>query len=138
MRLTERLAAFPVPGWRTPAEVTAADRRILLQALHSPGPEGSILIAEEPEGPAGYIFSTTRQDYFTGESHAHVEILVVEQLAEGRGIGRFLIGAAEAWARARGYGRITLNVFAANQRAKALYEHLGYGAETVHYHKYLK
>jgi GNAT superfamily N-acetyltransferase len=138
LALTNRLAEFAVPPWRTAAEICSADHRILLQALHHPTPEMSILIAEEVPGQAlGYVFSNTRQDYFTGEPHAHVEILAVETGAEGRGVARGLMAAAESWASERGYRRITLNVFPANERARSLYDRLGYEPETVHYHKLL-
>ena len=136
LRLTERLAAFPVPPWRTAGEIAGADHRILLEALRSPAPTRSLLIAEDPPGqPAGYVFSTTQEDYFTHQSNAHIEILAVEAGVEGRGIGRQLIAAAEAWARGRGYRAITLNVFAPNERARSVYERLGYEPETLHYYK---
>jgi len=64
-----------------------------------------------------------------------VEILALSPEAEGRGIARLLIQAVEAWSRELGYTRVTLNVFATNQRALGLYEHLGYRPETVHYLK---
>jgi GNAT superfamily N-acetyltransferase len=54
---------------------------------------------------------------------------------EGRGVGRLLLGTAEAWARDRGHPFITLNVFAQNTRARALYERVGFGPETLRYVK---
>ncbi len=45
--------------------------------------------------------------------------------------------AAEEWARNRGYRRVTLNVFAQNDRARQMYERFGYEPETVHYLKEL-
>lgn len=134
--LTRRLALFDPPAWRTREEIIAADHPILVGALRHPSPETSIIVAEEPPGTiAGYVFSTTKQDYFTGRDHAHIEVLTVAESAEGRGLGRALLEAAEAWARSRGYPLITLNVFAVNQRARAVYARNGYGEETVHYLK---
>jgi GNAT superfamily N-acetyltransferase len=130
------LADFPLPDWRTAGQVADADLKILLEALHSPAPESSIFVAEEPAGTiAGFIFSTTRQDYFTGKPHAHIEVLTVADSARGKGVARGLIEAAEQWARRRGYANVTLNVFARNTRAAAVYQKLGYAAETVHYIK---
>lgn len=139
LRLTARLgAAFPVPPWRTPQEVAAADHAILLAALHQPRDTTCLVIAEDPPGnPAGYVFVTTREDYFTHEPHGHIEVLAVEPAAEGRGVGRRLLEAAEAWARGLGYGRMTLNAFVGNARARGLYERAGYEPETLHYHKRL-
>jgi len=136
IKLTSRLAAFPVPDWRTRDEIARADHQILLSALRAPADDSCILVVEAPPGsPAGTVFCTTRTDYFTGAPHAHVEVLAVEAGAEGQGLGRSLLQAAEVWARGRGYRHITLNVFAANGRARAVYERLGYAPETVHYLK---
>lgn len=59
----------------------------------------------------------------------------VSSAAEGRGAGRTLVEAAEAWARSEGLDLITLNVFANNERARALYQRLGYAPDTLHYVK---
>jgi RimJ/RimL family protein N-acetyltransferase len=48
-----------------------------------------------------------------------------------------LLDATEAWAAAQGYRFITLNVFAANARARAVYERAGYAADTIRYAKEL-
>jgi GNAT superfamily N-acetyltransferase len=59
----------------------------------------------------------------------------VSSSAEGHGAGRALVEAAEEWARFEGLELITLNVFANNQRARSVYERLGYAPETLHYVK---
>jgi ribosomal protein S18 acetylase RimI-like enzyme len=136
LKLAERLGDFPVPPWRTRSEIGAADHAILLGALNQPTPENTIRVAETREGQAlGYVFVTTREDYFTHQPHGHVEILALTAEAEGRGIARGLMQAAEDWCREQGYSRMTLNVFATNTRALGLYEHLGYRPEFVHYLK---
>lgn len=136
LALLPQLADFPLPEWRTPRQVAEADLKILLEALHSPTPETSIFVAEQPADTiAGFIFSTTRQDYFTGKPHAHIEVLTVADEARGKGVARALIEAAELWARRRGYANVTLNVFARNTRAAAVYQKLGYSPETLHYIK---
>ena len=138
LQLTGRLAEFAVPEWRTAAEVTGADHAILLEALRAGDDDTAILVAEaEGVGPAGFIFATTRQDYFTGEAHAHVEVLAVDSRAEGQGVARALMTAIESWATGRGYRIITLNVFDGNHRARGLYQRLGYQVETLHYLKTL-
>jgi len=136
LRLTDRLGAFPVPPWRTAAEIAAADHPILLDAIHRPNPETLLLVAEQPPGsPAGCVFVTTETDYFTRASSAHVEVVAVTPEAAGTGLGRVLLEEAERWARSRGYRQITLNVFDSNQRARAVYDRLGYRPETIHYRK---
>jgi ribosomal protein S18 acetylase RimI-like enzyme len=136
LALTPRLAAFALPAWRTAGEIAAADHRILLDALHRPEGSTSILVASAGEpGLLGYVFSSSRTDYFTGERHGHVEVLTLAPEAEGRGLARRLMEAAESWALGRGYRRMTLNVFATNTRARGLYDRLGYGEEIMRYVK---
>lgn len=133
-----RLADFEVPPWRTAKEIADGDLRILLDALHRPQGDTVILVAEATAGtPAGYAFVSTKIDYFTHVSHAHVEVLAVSPGAEGRGIGGALLDAAERWAASRGHSQITLNVWWQNTRARAVYDHLGYQPETIHLRKAL-
>lgn len=136
--LTSRLASFDVPPWRTPREITRGDDEILLAALHEPNADALILVALDEAGDrVGYVFVSTKTDYFTRERHAHVEVLAVRKEHEGQGFGRLLLDAAETWARERGDRFITLNAFEKNTRARAVYEKLEYQPETIHYRKAL-
>jgi ribosomal protein S18 acetylase RimI-like enzyme len=137
--LLPRLADFPLPAWRTADDIARGDRQILVDALHGRIEHAAVLVAElSPGGErAGYVFATTKHDYFTRAAHAHVEVIAVEPGAERRGVARALMDAIEAWARLRGYPWLTLNVFDRNTRAKALYDKLGYEPETVRYRKSL-
>jgi len=137
-RLTEQLGAFPVPPWRTSSEIAAADHAILGAALRTPRADTLVLVAEAPDGSAvGVVFASTRSDYFTGRPHAHVEVVALDPAAQGQGLGRRLMAEAEGWARQRGYNAITLNVFGGNERARSLYQRLGYQTETLHLRKAL-
>ena len=139
LSLAPRLAEFGLPPWRTAAQVVEAERRALSRALEDGSPDAPVLLAEEADGlPLGFVYVETQTDYFTGRAHAHVAILAIADQAEGRGVGRALLDAAEAWARRRGDPFITLNVFARNARARAVYERLGYGPETLRYVKPLE
>jgi ribosomal protein S18 acetylase RimI-like enzyme len=132
LSLAARLADFPVPAWRTREQIARADHQILQAAIREGTPDRLLLIAERPAGtPLGYVFVTSKSDYFTGRGHAHIEILVVRPEAEGQGIGRALLAASEAWARSRGLESITLNVFAQNERALELYRRQGYATELI-------
>ena len=137
--LTRRLADFPLPAWRTADEIAQSDRQILREALGGRLPGSVILVAEStPRGEqAGYVFATTKSDYFTHTDHAHVEVLAVDPRAEGQGVARALMAAVEQWSRSRGHTWITLNVFDRNTRARGLYDRLGYEPETIHYRKAL-
>lgn len=139
LSLTPRLAQFGLPPWRTAADVVSAERRALARALEAGLPDAPILLAEAPDGsPMGFVYLETHTDFFTERPHAHVAVLAVTDAAEGRGVGRALLGAAEDWARGRGYPFLTLNVFVENGRARGMYERLGYGPETLRYVKPLE
>ena len=56
----------------------------------------------------------------------YVSGLAVDPELEGRGAGRALMEALIELARERGGRRMTLRVFAPNERARRLYERLGY------------
>lgn len=136
LAMTPRLAAFPLPAWRDGSQIAAADHPILTAALRAAGNDHVIVVAETATGQlAGCVFATTKTDYFTGRPHAHVEVLAVAPHAEGHGLGRRLMAAAEAWAREQGHDHVTLNVFETNRRARGLYETLGYQPELVRYRK---
>jgi len=136
LALAGRLAEFSIPPWRTGAQVIEAERRALMRAFEATAPDAPVFVAEDARGALlGFVYLETVVDYFTGRSHAHVSILAVAAAAEGQGVGRALLDTADRWARERGYPFVSLNVFAQNDRARAVYERLGYGAETIRYVK---
>jgi len=134
LALADQLAAFPVPAWRSAREIQRADDGVLRDALGG-APGSAVFVAEGTRGNDGVVCLTTSTDYFTKEPVAHIEVLAVDPAAQGRGVARALMHAAESWAREQGFARISLNVWVQNERARGLYEHLGYGPETMHYLK---
>lgn len=136
-RLAGELADFPVPPWRTAGEIARADLPILQAALEQTPNDQLFLIAEGETGMAGCVYVVTNRDYFTGEAHGYIEVLAVAPEARGTGVARQLMEAAETWAVGRGYRRIRLAVWSQNERARGLYEHLGFLPETMYYLKEL-
>lgn len=138
MTTAERLAAFGPPRWRTPAELIGGELRTIEEFFRDPPLDVDLLIAESDAGVAlGFIYLEEQQDYFTLERHGHVGIIAVSAEAEGQGAGKALMTAADAWALARGYRKLTLNVFEHNRRARDVYEHCGFEADTIKYLKVL-
>ncbi len=136
LALADQLAAFPVPSWRTAQEIQRADDGVIRSSLGGAAGTAAFVV-DGHDRLDGAVCLTTQVDYFTGERLAHVEVLAVDPGARGRGVARALMDAAEAWARESGFRHITLNVWVQNERARGLYEHLGYGPETMHYLKAL-
>ena len=136
--LVPRLAdGFPLPPWRTQEDVVRVESGLLDAALEVMPAGSALLIAETPTGdPAGFVYMEQQRDYY-GRAHGHVSVLAVAASAEGQGVGRLLLEAAETWTREQGLRMLTLNVFAANARARAVYERLGFVPETLRYAKTL-
>lgn len=127
--LADRLAAFG-PATRTPQEIATRERRALADAFDNRTAESSLLVADHPtRGVVGVLLLERRRDYFTDQPHGYVAILAVAREAEGQGVGRALLTAAEEWGRQQGFRRLTLAVFADNVRAKEFYLRQGWRVE---------
>jgi GNAT superfamily N-acetyltransferase len=136
--LVPRLRAFGPPPLRPVDALDYAERLTLERALDEPMADALLIVAElAGVGPAGVAYAETWIDYFTGEQHGHLGILIVAEAAEGHGVGHALLEATEAWAAARGYRFVTLNVFAGNSHARRVYERAGYVQDAIRYVKEL-
>jgi len=139
MPLAPRLHDFGPPPWRSRAVMDQAVARVVERALTGAAADAVVLAAVDASGHGlGFTHVHTASDFFTGETHGHVSDLVVASGAEGRGVGRALMAAAEQWARGRGYRLLTLNVFEENRRARELYTRLGYQPDTTKLVKVLR
>ena len=91
----------------------------------------NVWVAEVDGRVAGYA----KMDHPTPlPASEHVWIcngLAVDPSSEGRGVGRALMERLIDEARGRGGLRMTLRVFAPNERARRLYERLGFEVEGV-------
>lgn len=132
-----RLRAFGPPPLRPADALDRAERETLERALDDPQPDETLLVGELDGEPAGVAYALAETDYFTREKHGHLSVIAVAESGEGKGVGRALLSAVEAWSAAQGHRFITLNVFADNHRARAVYERAGYGQDTIRYAKEL-
>lgn len=131
-----RFAAFGPPPWRSALEVVGGEVRCLDDFFDGRLEGRRLLIAERPGGdPLGFVFLEPAVDYFSGDRHGHIGMIAVSERAEGQGAGAALMRAAEEWARANHFPKVTLNVFEGNARARAVYERFGYQVETLRYVK---
>jgi GNAT superfamily N-acetyltransferase len=91
----------------------------------------AFVAVDEADLPLGLLILHAEQDYFTGHPRAYVDILVVDEAAEGRGVGRALMVHAERWAREHGCAEVCLDVFATKPDAIAFYERLDFRADHI-------
>ncbi|HWS55595.1 MAG TPA: GNAT family N-acetyltransferase [Pyrinomonadaceae bacterium] len=130
--LVPRLVEFGPPPWQDAERMTRVDAEIVERNLRERTPGTAVFVAEDEGGRAvGFIHLVPRVDYYTGEEHGHVSDLIVAREGEGRGVGAALMSAGEAWARGRGYRLLTLHVYAGNERARKVYQRLGYTEEFI-------
>jgi ribosomal protein S18 acetylase RimI-like enzyme len=80
-------------------------------------------VAELDGRPVGTVAISVREEL---PGLLHLFALDVSPSLRSRGIGAQLIEFLEAEARRRGYGGVYLEVAATNDRARSLYERLGY------------
>ena len=137
LALVPRLAATGSPPGRDAKQIEASDTESVTRALRQPAADEVLLVAEDGGQLLGLIHVKTVVDYFSQQPIAHVSDVVVAASAEGRGMGKALMHAAEDWARGRGYAMVQLHVLVDNARARSMYERLGYSAEWLKYIKRL-
>jgi len=131
LSLIPRLSTFGLPLERDPRTLHA----LMLEELRNLPSELETaleLIAEDKHGqPLGFIQCEAEHDPFSGVARAYVQMLAVEEAAEGQGVGRALLERAMLWARERGLEGLSLHVFATNARARAFYAKMGFIEDTV-------
>jgi len=86
-----------------------------------------VIVAETAGGLAGYA-EARGGGFHRNRITAHVVIGVLAA-AGGQGIGSGLLRELELWAPAHGILRLELTVMAHNQRARRLYERMGFAVE---------
>jgi ribosomal protein S18 acetylase RimI-like enzyme len=93
--------------------------------IAEPGAE-YLLAAAPDEEPAGVCQLRYRHSLWTASEDCWLEDLYVAERARRAGLGEALVACAIERARARGCGRIELDVSDSNRAAWALYERMGF------------
>ncbi|MEM7281621.1 MAG: GNAT family N-acetyltransferase [Pseudomonadota bacterium] len=133
--LLPRLAEFQLPTRRRAEDLWRSDEAMLLSWVAGNEPDFFAHVAILNDQVIGTVFVRMREELLSHEPSAHLEVLVMAQQAEGRGIGGKLVEAAEDEAKRRGAASMTLHVFANNERARRLYDRAGYDGELLRYIK---
>lgn len=131
--LASRLAGVARLPWRDPAEAAHFQDAYMRGALVDHPVAGAVtLIAVDGQGtPLGFIHVEPARDSLTEADCGYVSLLAVTPQAEGRGVARRLLAAAEGWAREMGYRFLSLEVFAGNDRGRKFYARAGYREESL-------
>ena len=98
----------------------------------------AVLVAEDEGAVIGFASVMAVDVIHVDPPAAMLVALVVAEARRGRGVGRMLAEAAEAWARAHGADRLTLASGHARRGAHAFYERIGYEHTARRYAKLLK
>jgi ribosomal protein S18 acetylase RimI-like enzyme len=130
--LAERFVAFDLPPGRNHDETAAGVYRDIERHLRDRPETSHFFIAETEDGTrAGFLHVQSTIDFFTGAPNCHISDIAVAPGLDGHGVGSRLLAFAETFAKSRGCRFMTLSVFPANARARALYERRGYGIELL-------
>jgi len=137
--LVPRFVEFDLPAWRRRHECIEGIRRDLTRHLDDQPPNSFLFVAEDEDGArAGFMHLQKTQDFFTGRTNCHVSDLAVAPSHQGRGAARALLAHAEDWAREHRCALMTLAVFPGNDKARTLYEALGYDVDLLRLAKPLR
>jgi len=132
LSLSPRLSGVPGPAWHDLAAMEGFQDRYMASTFSAVDADAQTLVAWSAEGKRlGYIHMRPDKDGVTDEPCGYVSLLAVDEEAEGRGVARLLMAAAEAWARAQGYRFLSLDVFADNRHAVEFYQRRGFQTETL-------
>ncbi len=137
LSLIPRLADFDVPEHRNPDHVWLDIRSLFLEWLGGSKPKHWVSVAAVDDIVVGVVMTSQREEVLSHDPSVHLDMLVVAKSAQGYGIGRALLDAAEKQAIVDGAKSMSLFVFANNERARRLYEDVGFEGELIRCFKQL-
>lgn len=130
--LLPRLAAFdPLPPGRERDDLWRPDLVGVRAWASGDQPDTTVRVATHRDEVVGAGVVTYGPDPFTGQLNAHLLAIVVAPSVDGNGVGQQLMEELDVQARARGAATMSLNVFTTNDRARALYQRLGFSEELI-------
>lgn len=116
-------------GWASEADMIGGQRTDpdTLREELTAGPERVILSLREVEGgPILACVLLEKVPEHDGRARCYLGMLTVEPTLQDRGLGRILLGHAEAYARDWGADRVVMTVIQLRDRLIAWYERRGY------------
>ena len=132
LALSPRLAEVAHLQWHNDNVVQKMQDDYIIAMLSQTDVPCITLVAENSGAMLGFIHVSQHQDSISGELCGTVPLLAVSPAAQGQGVGKLLIQAAESWAKENSYRLLHLEVFANNTKAHNFYQGVGFQAETLH------
>lgn len=117
------------PHWRQAGPSPYTDTWIEDVIANAPDDQAILVAVDESDTRLGYTWVLALTEFDAIAPHGHIAGVGVAAESAGRGVGRALITAAEAWCRERGFTEVTLHCYPGNERAHRLYQHLGFENE---------
>ena len=138
LELLPRLADYPLPTNRTSEMFWSDDADLVRRWSTGDAPETFVRVGVDVEDSLVAVgIVSLREDMFSKDLAAHLEVVVVAEVADGSGLGRRLIAELEIESRERGAVLMTLHVLGNNERARYVYGSLGYDEEMIRAVKFL-
>jgi len=132
LALFPRLASFKLPNGRNPDHLWGGDAEMLRNWARDGNADCIVHVAKISDGSiVGVTMVTLRPEMLSHAPSAHLEAIAVSEEAEGKGVGKALLEAAEAGARERGALSMSLHVFSTNARARRVYQRAGFDEELI-------
>lgn len=122
---------FVAPGHLPPQWDPDRARAALAEAMQSA--DSTVLVAETPEGLAGFVTAYLELNSVRYGRRVWVEDLAVDPTARSRGIGNALLDAAKTWALGRGATHLELDTGLARTDAQRFYDRQGASAKGYSY-----
>ncbi|MEE8078092.1 MAG: GNAT family N-acetyltransferase [Pseudomonadales bacterium] len=136
LALMLRLAEFDIPESRDPEHLYRDDAALLRKWIADDTDDCLVHVAEDGDGAIlGLTLVRLRPEALSHEPSSHLEAIAVSKDAEGKGVAKALLAAAEGEAMRRGAQTMTLHVISTNTRARGFYERSGYDGEMIRYIK---
>ena len=131
--LAERFVAFDLPPWRDHDESRNRRATATSSATCATAPKPRTSSSPKPTTArrAGFLHVQSTIDFFTGAPNCHISDIAVAPASTATVSAAASCHSPKRSPKTDGCRFVTLSVFPANARARALYERHGYGVELV-------
>jgi len=137
LQLLPRLADFEVPNERDPKDLWFGDAELMKKALAGLVEASHVHVAADEQNnmPVALAMFSIRPEALSGATSAHLEAIAVHPDHARQGLAKKLIDVCSDDAKLKGATCMSLNVFANNSRARALYKVCGFDEELIRCYK---